>query len=127
MFVVDTNVLVYAADTDSEFHGRCRELLEDWRRQTSAWYLTWSIVYEFLRVTTHARVFRTPWSAGDAWCVSDLEGADHVEGAWGDGSSPWAPCPWATVHPYANADNADDAEYAYPGGGISAFSAFPSG
>ena len=67
MFVVDTNVLVYAADTDSEFHGRCRGLLEDWRRQTSAWYLTWGIVYEFLRVTTHARVFRTPWSAGEAW------------------------------------------------------------
>lgn len=67
MFVVDTNVLVYAADADSEFHERCRELLEEWRRQTSAWYVTWSIIYEFLRVTTHPRVFRLPWSAGDAW------------------------------------------------------------
>lgn len=67
MFVVDTNILVYAADADSEFHERCRELLEEWRRQASAWYLTWSIVYEFLRVTTHPRVFRTPWSADDSW------------------------------------------------------------
>ncbi len=67
MFVVDTNILVYAADADSEFHRTCREMLEDWRRQPSPWYLTWSIVYEFLRVTTHPRVFRTPWSAGDAW------------------------------------------------------------
>lgn len=67
MFVVDTNILIYAADGESELHERCRALLEEWRRQTSAWYLTWSIVYEFLRVTTHPRVFRTPWSADDSW------------------------------------------------------------
>ena len=67
MFVVDTNVLVYAADEHSTFHGRCYELLEAWRHQASAWYLTWGIFYEFLRVTTHPRVFRTPWSAEQAW------------------------------------------------------------
>lgn len=67
MFVVDTNVLIYAADQDSEFHAPCRGQLERWRRQTSPWYLTWSICYEFLRVSTHPKVFRTPWSAPDAW------------------------------------------------------------
>ena len=67
MFVVDTNVLVYAADRDAPEHARCRELLEAWRRQAGAWYVTWGIVYEFLRVTTHPAVFRMPWSAADAW------------------------------------------------------------
>lgn len=67
MFVVDTNILVYAADEDSQFHNRCRELIDDWRRQTSAWYLTWGIVYEFLRVITHPRVFRKPWTIIKAW------------------------------------------------------------
>jgi len=67
VFVVDTNILIYAADEDSMFHGRCYELLEEWRRQASAWYLTWGVLYEFLRVTTHPRVFRTPWSASQAW------------------------------------------------------------
>lgn len=67
MFVVDTNVLVYAADSDSPQHERCHELLESWRRQAAAWYLTWGIIYEFLRVTTHPRVFRSPWSARKAW------------------------------------------------------------
>lgn len=62
MFVVDTNVLIYAADQDSEFHEPCREQLEKWRRQASPWYLTWSVCYEFLRVSTHPRVFRQPWS-----------------------------------------------------------------
>ena len=67
MFVVDTNILVYAADEDSPFHARCFEVLEEWRNQASAWYSTWGIVYEFLRVTTHPRIFRTPWSASRAW------------------------------------------------------------
>ncbi len=67
MFLVDTNILVYAADEDSEFYRRCHKLLEEWRGQASAWYVTWGILYEFLRVTTHPRVFRAPWSAAQAW------------------------------------------------------------
>jgi uncharacterized protein len=67
VFVVDTNVLVYAADRDSPAHARCLGLVEGWRRQASAWYLTWPIVYEFLRVSTHPRVFRTPWPVERAW------------------------------------------------------------
>ena len=67
MFVVDTNILVYAADEDSAFHIRCYELIEEWRGQASAWYVTWGIVYEFLRVITHPRVFRKPWSVTQAW------------------------------------------------------------
>lgn len=67
MFVVDTNILIYAADEDSPFHKPCRERLEEWRSQSSAWYVTWGILYEFLRVITHSRVFRNPWSIADAW------------------------------------------------------------
>jgi len=67
MFVVDTNILVYAADEESHFHRSSYDLLEGWRKQASAWYVTWGILYEFLRVVTHPRVFRTPWGAGQAW------------------------------------------------------------
>ncbi len=67
MFVVDTNVLVYAADEDSPCHKRCLELLNLWRRQAGAWYVTWGIIYEFLRITTHPRVMRKPWDAHHAW------------------------------------------------------------
>ena len=63
MFAVDTNVLVYAADQRAPEHERCHALVERWRRQTLPWYLTWNVLYEFLRVVTHARVFRKPWSA----------------------------------------------------------------
>ena len=67
MFVVDTNVLVYAADEDSPHHAACFKLLNLWRRQAGAWYLTWGIAYEFLRITTHPRVMRKPWDALHAW------------------------------------------------------------
>lgn len=67
MFVVDTNILVYAADEGSTFHSRCYELVEEWRRQASAWYVSWGILYEFLRVITYPRVFRKPWSVTNAW------------------------------------------------------------
>lgn len=67
MFVVDTNVLVYAANERAPEHERCRALIQAWREQSGAWYLTWGICYEFLRVVTHARVFRQPWSAADAF------------------------------------------------------------
>ncbi len=67
MLAVDTNVLVYAADADSQFHTACRDWLERQRARPDAWYTTWAILYEFLRVTTHARVMRRPWSESAAW------------------------------------------------------------
>lgn len=67
MLVVDTNVLVYAADADSQFHAACLDWLERQRSQPGAWYTSWSILYEFLRVTTHRRVMRKPWSVEAAW------------------------------------------------------------
>ena len=67
MLAVDTNVLVYAADADSQFHSPCRDWLERQRPRPDAWYTTWAILYEFLRVTTHPRVMRRPWSLAVAW------------------------------------------------------------
>jgi hypothetical protein len=66
VFVVDTNVLLYAADASSEFHEPCRALLQRSLGQASPWFLTWGICYEFLRVSTHARLFVRPWSIESA-------------------------------------------------------------
>jgi toxin-antitoxin system PIN domain toxin len=67
VFVVDTNVLVYAIDRDAADHAACRRLLERCRQQAEPWYLTWGIAYEFLRVTTHPAIFRCPLATKDAW------------------------------------------------------------
>jgi len=64
VFVVDTNILLYAANRDCSEHAKCRELVLEWRAQVSPWYLTWGIVYEFLRVATHPKVLRRPFGLG---------------------------------------------------------------
>jgi hypothetical protein len=65
--LVDTNVLVYAANVESPFHTACRKWLERQRGRPDAWYTTWPILYEFLRVSTHPRVLPRPWTATAAW------------------------------------------------------------
>ena len=67
MLVVDTNVLVYAANAAVPEHARCCALIEELRQGTRPWCLTWGILYEFLRVSTHPRVFAEPWSSPVAW------------------------------------------------------------
>ena len=67
MLAVDTNVLVYAANATSQFHRPCREWLDRQRRRPDAWYISWPIVYEFLRVATHPRILPRPWTVSAAW------------------------------------------------------------
>lgn len=46
-----------------------RAVADGWKRQrrrADAWYTTWLILYEFLRVTTHPRVMRQPWNVTEA-------------------------------------------------------------
>ncbi|MCY4187810.1 MAG: PIN domain-containing protein [Bryobacterales bacterium] len=66
MLVVDTNVLVYAANKDSSFHHPCRRWLREVCKDPSPTFLTWSVCYEFLRVATHPRVFESPWTQSEA-------------------------------------------------------------
>lgn len=67
MVVVDTNVLVYAVDTASPHQAACYAWLENRRARHDAWYVTWNIVYEFLRVVTHQKVLRQPWTLASGW------------------------------------------------------------
>lgn len=64
--VIDTNVLVYPAKADSEFHSVCRQFLADRRTDPSPVYLTWGVCYEFVRVVTHPSVYEVPWTSRSA-------------------------------------------------------------
>ena len=67
MFLVDTNVLLHAVNRDSPCHEAARESLESFMNGPEQWCLTWSIVYEYLRVATHPRVFKKPLTLEDAY------------------------------------------------------------
>lgn len=60
--VIDTNILLYAADRDAEENRSARAFLTDAADSDGPWYLTEGILYEFLRVSTHFRVFDRPLS-----------------------------------------------------------------
>ncbi len=90
MFFVDTNVFVYAVDSGSKEHSKCRNLLESWRKNSLPWYTSWGVIYEFLRVSTHPRVFRKPLSLEQAYSFVEVvlaspgirilsEGEHHAE------------------------------------------------
>lgn len=66
MLALDTNILLDAANTRARYHDVCRRRLDAWREEATPVFLTWNVCYEFLRVSTHPRVFRPPWQARDA-------------------------------------------------------------
>jgi toxin-antitoxin system PIN domain toxin len=65
--LVDTNIFVHAANTRSESHAECRVWIDARCEHSDAWYTTWPILYEFLRVVTHRNVMRRPWTVAKAW------------------------------------------------------------
>ncbi len=71
MIAVDTNVLIYARRAESPNHGAARALLAGLAEGSAPWALPWPVVYEFVRVVTHPRVFDPP-SPLDA-VLRDLE------------------------------------------------------
>ena len=65
--LVDSNILLYAANRDSPEHAAARRVFDHLRKEAVPWCVTWGILYEFLRVATHARVFPRPLDARRAW------------------------------------------------------------
>ena len=92
MILIDTNVLLYAVNADDSRAATARRALETLINTGGPWALSWSVVYEFLRVATHPRVFPSPLDVEKAWafvaelirhpgCVLLTETAVHQETA----------------------------------------------
>jgi toxin-antitoxin system PIN domain toxin len=67
LFVVDTNLLIYAATRQSSAHAKANRLVAEWRSSSEPWLITWSIAYEFLRVVTHRSALASPLTFAEAW------------------------------------------------------------
>jgi hypothetical protein len=64
---VDTNVLVHAHRSDSPKHAAAVAKLEELARGPRQVALSWTVIYQFLRVVTHPRVFDPPSTIEAAW------------------------------------------------------------
>jgi toxin-antitoxin system PIN domain toxin len=71
VIAIDATVLVYARRAESAPHAAARALIANLAEGTTPWALPWPVVYEFVRVVTHPRVFDPP-SPLDA-VLDDLE------------------------------------------------------
>jgi hypothetical protein len=79
-------IMSTAANADSQFHAPCRDRLQRQRARPDAWYTTWAILYELLRVTTHLRV------------MCDGRGAHRRRGSSSRRSSPRRALPFLFRH-----------------------------
>ncbi len=59
-FLVDTNVLVAATFEEIDNHTAAQAFMARLLASSRPWCLSWVNVYEYLRVVTHARVFKRP-------------------------------------------------------------------
>ena len=63
---VDTNILLYAANSDDESHELARNLLDDLAGGADLLYLFWPTIMGFLRISTHPAIFASPFSSEQA-------------------------------------------------------------
>jgi len=84
VILVDANILLYATNSESDQHGKCRAWLDEKLGGVAPVGLPWPSLLAFLRIATNPRVLRKPLSMASAWQqVTDWLSADTV----------WTPAP----------------------------------
>jgi len=65
-YSLDVNLLLYASDRSSPFYERAGTFLQECATDSELCYLAWPTVMSYLRMATHARIFRYPLSPTEA-------------------------------------------------------------
>ena len=65
-YSVDVNILLYASDRDSPWHGLASDFLAGCTVRPELFCLAWPTVMAYLRVSTHPSIFSTPLSPAQA-------------------------------------------------------------
>lgn len=55
--IIDTNLFIYASYTSFPQYSAARSFLKQCLEGSDGWCLSWGIIYEYLRVVTHAQLF----------------------------------------------------------------------
>jgi len=67
MKALDTNVLVYASFPTSPHHHVALDVVRSLAEGIAPWALPWPCVYEYLRISTHPRIYQPPLARTTAW------------------------------------------------------------
>lgn len=77
---LDANLLLFASDESSPFHARASAFLDGVVEGPEIVYLFWPVLMAYLRIATHAGIFRSPLRPEDAMAnVEALLGLPHVQ------------------------------------------------
>ena len=89
MIAIDTNLLVYAHRSDSEWYPRAHRCLHSLAEGRGQWGIPWPCLHEFLAIVTHPRIYDPPSGIEaavdqvDAWLESPrLELLGESEAHW---------------------------------------------
>lgn len=82
VYLVDANVLLYAADSTSRDHAACRDSLVSALNGSARVGLSAQSIGAFLHISTHPRVMDRPLTADEAWSIAS---------AWLDAPAAWVP------------------------------------
>ena len=72
MIATDSNLLIHAHRTDSEWHPPARRCIASLAGGRVRWGLPWPCVHEFLGIVTHPRVYAPPSTLEEAVGQVDL-------------------------------------------------------
>ena len=76
MIAVDTNVLVHAHRSDSDWHKAAERCLRSLAEGRATWAIPWPCIHEFIAIVTHPRIYAPPSTLEqaidqiDAWMES---------------------------------------------------------
>ena len=65
-YSVDVNVLLYASDEASSRHARAKAFLEARSADPDVFYVAWSTLMSYIRISTHVSIFARPLAPADA-------------------------------------------------------------
>lgn len=77
---LDANLLLFASDESSPFHARARDFLQGVADGHEIVYLFWPVLMAYVRIATHAGIFRAPLDPETAMAnVEALVALPHVQ------------------------------------------------
>ena len=70
--LIDANILLYATDGSSPYHGTARPWLESQLNGPRRVGLPWLSLWAFVRISTNPRATLRPLTPGQAWSISPI-------------------------------------------------------
>lgn len=78
-YSIDTNILLYASDTENALHAKAAAFLGRCMSEPEVLYLAWPVAMGYLRVATHPSAFAAPLSPAEARAnIEALVSRPHV-------------------------------------------------